>query len=112
MEALSSFVASSPIISIVILVFIIAFILFITFKSLAKFVMILFIIFLVGLGYNYYKDPEKLRDSCISMLSGVMDLSEKRKSFVEDSQDVFNKTKEAPGQVNKLLDSSRRELNK
>jgi hypothetical protein len=112
MEALNSFVASSPIISVVILVLIVTLILYFTFKSLSKFVMILFVIFVVGLGYYYYQDPEKVRDSCISMLSSVMDLSEKRKTFVQDSQDVLKKTKEAPGQVTKMLDASKKELNK
>lgn len=112
MEALSSFIASSPIISLVILVFVLTLILFFTFKSLSKLVMIMFVIFLVGLGYYYYQDPEKVRDSCVSMLSNVMDLSEKRKTFVQDSEDVLKKTKEAPGQVNKLLDTSKKELNK
>jgi hypothetical protein len=112
MEALSSFVSSNPIISVIILVFVSALILFFTFKSLSKLVMIVFVIFLVVIGYYYFQDPEKVRDSCTAVLSGITDISEKRKTFVEDSQEVINKAKEAPGQVNKLLDSSKKELNK
>jgi len=94
------------------IVFVTALILFFTFKSLSKLVMILFIVFLVIVGYSYFKDPEKIRDYCANTLSGITDLSGKRKTFVEDSQDVLKKTKEAPGQVNKMLDTSRKELNK
>jgi uncharacterized membrane protein len=112
MEALSNFISSNPIISVIIIVFITALILFFTFKSLSKLVMILFVIFLVGIGYYYFKDPEGIREYCASTLSGITDISEKRKTFVEDSQEVFKRTKEAPGQVNKLLDTSRKELNK
>ncbi len=112
MEALSSFISSNPIISVIIIVLVTALILFFTFKSLSKLVLILFVSFLVGIGYYYFKDPEGVREYCASTLSGITDLSERRKTFIEDSQEVLKRTKEAPGQVNKMLDSSKKELNK
>jgi hypothetical protein len=45
-------------------------------------------------------------------LSGINELTDKSKSFYKDSKDLYKKTKEAPGDVNKLLKDSNKETEK
>jgi hypothetical protein len=111
MEGISDFLLSNPIISIIGVIFVLTLIFFIIFKSMAKLIMIFFIIFLVMLGYYYYQDPDKVRESCRALVSDITQLSGKRKTFIQDSEEVLKKAKDAPGQVNKMLDSSKKELN-
>lgn len=112
MEAIIGIMSENPIASVLVIFFIIAFLIFITFKVMSKAVLLVFVIFLIAFGYYYYQDPDKVRDYCKSMLSVITELPDKRKTFLQDSKEVYTKTKDAPGQVNKMLDSSKKELNK
>jgi hypothetical protein len=74
------------------------------------------IILLAAFGYYYFKEPGKMQDkvkeSVEMMESGFTELADKSKSFYTDSKDLYKKSKDAPGQVNKLLDASDTELKK
>ncbi len=76
---------------------------------------ILFIV-LAAFGYYYFKDPstmpEKVKESIETMRSGINEIKDKSKSFYKDSKDLYKKTKEAPGDVNKLLKDSEKETEK
>lgn len=112
MEQIIDIISANPVASVIILIFIVSILLFFTFKAISKLVLIAFVIFAITLGYFYYQDPDKVRDYCKSMLSGITDLSDKRKSFLDDGKQLFDKTKGAPNEVNKLLDASKKELSK
>lgn len=73
-------------------------------------------VLLAAFGYYYFKEPstvpEKIKESIETMKSGINDIEDKSKNFFTDSKNLYKKTKEAPGSVNKLLDGSNTELDK
>jgi hypothetical protein len=73
-------------------------------------------ILLAAFGYYYFKDPgtmpDKVKESVETVKAGINELTDKSKSFYRDSKDLFKKTKEAPGDVNKLLKDSNKETEK
>jgi uncharacterized protein YoxC len=68
------------------------------------------LIVLVIAGYYYFQDPrkmpEKVKESIDTMKSGTTEIVKKSKSFYKDSKELINKTKELPGDVDKLLKGS------
>jgi uncharacterized protein YoxC len=78
--------------------------------------LILLFVLLAASGYYYFKDPdkmpEKIEKSINMMKSGINEIVDKSKSFRKDSKELLNKTKEVPGDVNKLLKETDKELKK
>ena len=116
MDAITGYISAHPSALVVIVIFIIILILHFIFKNLIRLLLILLLILLVASGYYYFKDPnkmpEKFEKSIDMMKSGINEIVDTSKSFFKDSKDLFKKGKEMPGDVNKLLKNSDKELKK
>jgi hypothetical protein len=116
MDVITGYISAHP--SVLVLGVILIAILLITFmfKSLIKLFLVLLFVVLAASGYYYFTDPgkvpDKVKDSVGLMKAGVQELEDKSKSFVTDSKELFKKTKEAPGNLNKLLKDSDKETEK
>jgi|WetSurMetagenome_2_1015567.scaffolds.fasta_scaffold1224073_2 hypothetical protein len=116
MDEIFSYLSAHPAVFIISIILIILLLLNFFFKNLIKLVLIMLIILLTAFGYYYFKDPsavpEKISQSVETMKSGVNELGDKSKTFFTDSKDLYKRTKESPGSVDKLLDGSKKELDK
>ncbi len=114
MDEVISYFSAHPAVFVVSIILIILMLLNFFFKNLIKLVLIMLLILLAAFGYYYFKDPstvpEKIINTVETMQSGVNELGDKSKTFFKDSKDLYKKTKESPGSVNKLLDGSKKEL--
>ena len=116
MDAITGYISAHPSALVVIVIFIIILILHFIFKNLIRLLLILLLILLAASGYYYFKDPnkmpEKIDKSIDMMKSGINEIVDTSKSFFKDSKDLYKKSKEMPGDVNKLLKNSDKELKK
>ena len=116
MDAITGYISAHPALLVLGVIFIILLLLNLVFKSIMKLVLVILFILLAAFGYYSFKEPgtmqDKINKSVELMKSGFSDLADKSKSFYTDSKDLYKKTKDAPGQVNKLLDTSDKELKK
>ena len=116
MNAITGYISAHPSVLVIIVIFIIILILHFIFKNLIRMLLILLIVLLAASGYYYFKDPdkmpEKIEKSINMMKSGINEIVDKSKSFRKDSKELFKKTKEVPGDVNKLIKDSDKDLDK
>lgn len=116
MDAIFDYISAHQVIFVIVASLIVALILNFTLKSLAKLVWIVLIIFLVVFGYYYYKDKnsttDKTHQSTEIIQSVIDDLEAKSKSVWEDMKDLYRKSITGSKDVNKLLDTSDKELDK
>ena len=116
MDAITGYISAHPGVLIMIVVFIIILILHFVFKSLFKLALILLIVLLAASGYYYFKDPdkmpEKIEKSIDMMKSGFNEIVDKSKGFFKDTNELYKKGKEVPGDVNKLLKDSDKDVDK
>jgi hypothetical protein len=73
-------------------------------------------ILLAASGYYYFKDPdkmpEKIEKSINMMKAGINEIVDKSKNFGKDSKELFKESKEIPGDVNKLLKETNKDVKK
>jgi hypothetical protein len=113
MDAITGYISAHPAVLVIGLVIIVVLFLQFTFKSLIKLVLIMLFILLAAFGYYYFKDPGAMPKNIMeSIESGINGFSDRSKTFLKDSKDLYKKGKEAPGDVNKLLKDSDKELDK
>ena len=108
MDAITGYFSTHPAVLVIGIIFIIILLLTSFFKNLIKLMLIMLFVLLAAFGYYYFKDPgtmpEKIKESVETMKAGINELTDKSKNFYKDSKDLYKKTKEAPGDVNKLLE--------
>jgi hypothetical protein len=116
MDAITGYLSTHPAVLVIGVIFIAILILHFIFKNLAKLVLIMFFILLAAFGYDYLKDPdkvsEKIKKSVEIVKSGISDIKEKRKTIYKDTKELYNKGKEVPGDINKLLKESDKDADK
>jgi len=116
MDVITGYISAHPSVLVIGVILIIILLMTFIFKSLIKLVLVMLFVLLAAFGYYYFTDPakmpEKVKDSVEIMKAGVQELKDKSKSFVTDSKELFKKTKEAPGNLNKLLKDSNKEAEK
>jgi hypothetical protein len=116
MDTIISYISAHPAVLVISVILIIILLLHFIFKSLIKLVLVMLFIVLAAFGYYSFTDPakmpEKVKESVEMMKSGINEIADKSKSFFTDSKDLFKKTKNAPGDVNKLLKASDKEVEK
>ncbi|HUN56333.1 MAG TPA: hypothetical protein VMU29_14365 [Smithella sp.] len=116
MDVITGYITAHPSIFVLGVVLIVILLVTFLFKSLIKLVLVMLFVLLAASGYYYFTDPakmpDKVKDSVELFKAGVQELGDKSRSFVTDSKDLFKKTKEAPGNVNKLLKESKSETEK
>lgn len=116
MEAITGYISNHPGILVIGVALIIVLFLHFTIKSLLKLTLILIIILLAAYGYYHFKDPDSMTDRTTESKEMVQhlidDIKHKSNSFSNDVKDIYRKGKNAPKEVDKLLDSSKKELDK
>ena len=116
MDAITGYFSAHPIVLVISIIFIIISILHFIFKSLIKLVLITFFILLVAFGYDYFKDPatvsKKIKESVDMGKSIISDVADKSRSIYKDSKELYKKGKDAPGDINKLLKDSNKQVDK
>jgi hypothetical protein len=116
MDAITGYLSAHPAVLVIGVIFIIVLILHFIFKNLIKLVLIIFFVLLVAFGHDYFKDPATIskiiKESVEMGKSIISDVADKSKSIYKDSKDLYKKGKEAPGDINKLLKDSNKEVDK
>ena len=116
MDTITGFISTHPAMFVLGVIIAVMLLLNFIFKSLVKLVIVMLFIVLAAFGYYHFHDPntmpEIVKVSFETMQSGFDDLKDKSKSFFKDSGDLFKKAKDAPGNVNKLLDFSDKDSKK
>ena len=116
MDAITGYLSAHPIVFVIGVIFIIVLILHFIFKNLMKLVLIMFFVLLVAFGYDYFKDPatlsKKIKGSVEMGKSVIRDVADKSKSIYKDSKELYQKGREAPRDINKLLKDSNKEVDK
>lgn len=116
MDSITGYITAHPAIFAMGAALIIVIFLHFTFKSLAKLLFIVFIILMAIYGYYSFKDKEKFSDE--TQKSGEMvqsiidDVKAKSKTMSQDMKNLYRKSKAAPKEVDKMLDTSDKQLDK
>jgi ABC-type multidrug transport system fused ATPase/permease subunit len=116
MDAITGYIDAHPAVLIMIVLFVVILILYFIFTKFIKLVLLLLFILLAAGGYYYFKDPakmpEKIKKSVDMMKSGINEVVDKSTSFYRDTKELYKKSKEVPGDVNKLLKDSNEKAGK
>lgn len=116
MDAISGYISTHPAIIVIGVILIVLLFLNFIFKNLIRLIIIALFFLLAAFGYYYFHNPvetkEKVKKSVQMVESGISEIKDKSKNFYQDGKELYKKTKEAPGGVNKLLDASDKELEK
>jgi len=90
------YLSAHPAILTVLVIFAVVIILYFIFKQFIKLALVMLIIVIAAACYYYFQDPHKMSEKVV----------EKSKSFYKDSKALIDKTKEMPGDINKLFKSA------
>jgi len=116
MDAITGYISAHPAVLVIIVIFVIILILHFIFKNLIRMALILVFILLAASGYYYFKDPdkmpEKIEKSIEMMKAGINEIIDTSKGFRKDSKELLKKSGEIPGDVNKLIKDSDKEVDK
>lgn len=113
---MTGYISAHPAVLIVGVIVVILIILNFAIKSIVKLVLITLFVILAVSGYSFLKAPGTstgiVDESAQLIESGIEGFKEKSKSFFSDSKDLYKKSKAAPGEVNRMLDNSKKETEK
>ena len=112
MDVITGYLSAHPAVFVLIVILAIILILHVIFKNLIKLVLIMLIVLLTAFGYYYFKDPKTIEKSFDTMKSGINEIVDTSKSFRKDTKELYKKGKEVPGDINKLLKDSNKDLDK
>ncbi len=112
MEAIIGFITEHPSVLIMVIVFFLILFLYFIFKRLIKFIFVVLVILLLGGGYFFIKDPNNIKKSIDTVNAGIDELVDKSKNFYKDIKVLFEKGKEVPGDLNKMLKDSKEKAGK
>ena len=116
MDAITGYISAHPAVLVIIVIFIIILFLHFLFKNLIRLALIMLFILLAASGFYYFKDPdkmpEKIEKSINMMKAGINEIVDKSKSFGKDSKELYKESKEIPGDVNKLLKETNKDVKK
>jgi len=116
MDAVTGFLSANPEVIAISVAVVILLLLYFILKSFFKIMMIALVILLAAFGYYSFQDPAKVPDNIRKPMeaikSGFNDLTGKSKTFLKDTKDLYKETKNASGDVNKLLKDSDQQAEK
>jgi c-di-AMP phosphodiesterase-like protein len=111
MDAITGYIAEHPAMLIMIIVFVIIFILYFIFRRFIKLILVFLFILMAVAGYYYFKDPnktaEKIKNTIDTVNAGINEVVDKSKNLYKDTKALYEKSKEVPGDVGKLLKDSK-----
>jgi len=116
MDAITDFITTHPALFGIGIALIIVLFLHFTFKSMVKLFVIICLIVLLVFGFYSFKDKdsmnEGLNESTQVTQSAMDNLKTKFFNMIDDLKDLYNRSKAAPKEVDKLLDASDKQLDK
>jgi len=116
MEAVSDFFASNPAAFTLLAIVIALFILYSIIQKMLKLAVVVMFVILIFGGVYLFKDPasapDKIKQSVTAFKTGSEAIHDKFSSLWSDAKELGGKIKKTPGDLNKMLDSSREEAGK
>ncbi len=107
MSSVTEYLSAHPAIITLLVIFVIIVILYFVFRQFIKLALIMIMVVLAVAGIFFVQNPDKMAErvklAVDTVKAGASEIVEKSKSFFKDSKELIKKTKETPGQVNKLL---------
>jgi Ca2+/Na+ antiporter len=103
MDAITEYISAHPAVLTILIVFVVMVILYFVFKQFIKLALVILLIIIVAIGFYSFKDPDNFKKTIETIGAGVDEAKEKGKSFFRDSKNLFNKTKEVPGEIDRLI---------
>lgn len=116
MDVIADYLRSNPAAFTLLAIFIAVVILYSLVQKMIKFVIVVvFIVMLLG-GIYLFKDPasmpEKIKSSVSAFKDGGEQIKDKFANLWHDTKNLAGKAKEVPGDINKMLDASKEEVEK
>lgn len=116
MESISAYFSSHPTAFTWLTVFVVVMILYFLLKKFIKLTLIIVVVLLLVGGVQLFKDPatapDKIRTSLETLKSGGEKIVEKFSNFWRDSKELADKASKVPGDINKLLDTTKEDVGK
>lgn len=106
MDTFTYYLSSHPALTVTIVILGIIMILHTIFKSLFKLVLVALLILSATVAYYYHKDPTMVEESVQTVKSEITGMVDKSKSIRADTKELYHKSKQIPGQINKMLKAS------
>jgi hypothetical protein len=116
MESISAYFSAHPAAITLLTIFVVVIILYFILKKFIKLtIIVVFIIFLVG-GVHLFKDPatmpDKIKKSVETLKTGGEQIGDKLSNFWKDTKNLAGKAKKVPGDINKLLNTTKEDVGK
>jgi hypothetical protein len=110
MEEIISYISAHPAAVTLLVILVVIILIYFIFKQFFKLLLIaLFILMAIG-GYYYFKEPDKtaerIKQSIDTFQAGKDEITTKCKHFFRDTEELFNKGKKVPGDIDRLLKDS------
>lgn len=116
MEPVSSYFSTNPAAFTLLAIFVIIMILFFFLKKFIKLTVVVLFIILLVIGIYLFKDPasmpDKIKQSVETFKSGGEQIGDKFSNFLDDTKNLAGKAKEVPGDLNKMLDTAKKDAGK
>lgn len=116
MEAVSSYFSANPAAATLLAVVIVVMLLYFILKKLIKLAVVLIFVILLAGGIYLFKDPlttpEKIKNSVETLKAGGEQITDKLSNLWTDTKELAGKAKEVPGDVNDMLDTARKDIEK
>jgi len=116
MESISAYFAAHPTVFTLLTIFAVIMILYFIFSKFVKLAIVLLIVILLVGGVNFFKDPasmpDKIKQSVQTFKTGGEEVWDKFSSLWRDTKSIADKARKAPGDINKLLDTAKKDAGK
>lgn len=116
METITEYFSSNPAAFTLLSIFIVIVVLYSIVQKMIKFAIIFVFVVLLAGGVYLFKDPasmpEKIKQSVEMFKNGGSEIGDKFSNLWSDTKNLAGKMKKVPGDINKLLDTSKEEAGK
>jgi peptidoglycan hydrolase CwlO-like protein len=116
METISSFFSANPAAATLLAAVIVIMLAYFILKKLLKLAIVLIFVILLAGGIYFFKDPtatpEKIKNSVETLKTGSGQIKDKLSNLWTDTKELAGKAKEVPGDVNDMLDTARKDVEK
>ncbi|MEE9912447.1 MAG: hypothetical protein K4571_12060 [Deltaproteobacteria bacterium] len=116
MDSVSAYFSSNPAAFTLLAIFVIVLMLFFILKKFLKLTIVFLFIVLLAAGIYLFSDPaampDKIKQSVENFKSGSEQIGDKFSNLFEDSKKLAGKAKDVPMDLNKMLDTAKKDVGK
>ena len=116
MEAIADYFAANPAAFTLLAILVAIVILYSIIQKMIKLAIVVIFLVLISGGVYFFKDPgsmpDKIKQSVDTFKNGSEAISDKFSNLWSDTKELGGKMKKVPGDINKLLDTSKEEAGK